>query len=265
MILAFDTSEKKSSVALVDGDQTVCETDSIRWPQQFSDLQTADLSGDPNNDRASRPRAADQSTAIVAMIKSALQHAKLQPTEISAIAMSNGPGNFTGLRVGVVVARMLCYAWHKPLIVLDSLEVAAAKLSRDRKLNAGHEIWAAVNGQRKQLFAAKYRVQQSDPNSDLFTLDVTQPQQLLHHADWIDQLQPNDHVTGTGTLILAGRISEKIAAPLPTPELACCDAIGIALLAEPRLTQQQFDDLWKVTPVYFRPSAAEEVRAAAQP
>jgi tRNA threonylcarbamoyladenosine biosynthesis protein TsaB len=241
LILSFDTSEKVATVALVDRGRVVGASNSAEWLSRQTD-----------------PQAVGQSTAVVSLIKSVLEVSDVCPEQVAAIAMSNGPGSFTGLRVGVVVARMLCYAWSKPLVAVDSLEVSAAKLSQRRGLAAGDTIWAAVNGQRRQLFGAKYEVGETADGQG--GLVVVEAQRLHHHEDWLAQLESKDHVTGAGTIVLKEQVESRIAAEIPELELACCDAIGVAGLAESRLESGSFDDLWKVAPVYFRPSAAEEVR-----
>mgnify|MGYP000633793473 CR=1 FL=1 len=52
----------------------------------------------------------------------------LQLKDIDAIAVTMGPGSYTGLRVGLSSAKGLCYALQKPLILLNTLEVIATKI-----------------------------------------------------------------------------------------------------------------------------------------
>ncbi|MGQ1785272.1 MULTISPECIES: tRNA (adenosine(37)-N6)-threonylcarbamoyltransferase complex dimerization subunit type 1 TsaB [unclassified Saccharicrinis] len=49
----------------------------------------------------------------------------LSINDIDAVAVSSGPGSYTGLRIGVSVAKGICYALHKPLIAITSLECLA--------------------------------------------------------------------------------------------------------------------------------------------
>ncbi len=54
-----------------------------------------------------------------------LKDCNMQASELDAIAVSNGPGSYTGLRVGLASAKGLCFAWQKPLITISSLRVMA--------------------------------------------------------------------------------------------------------------------------------------------
>lgn len=58
-------------------------------------------------------------------IEEVCQQAKVRLTEVDAIAVSKGPGSYTGLRIGVSAAKGLCYALDKPLIAINSLEAMA--------------------------------------------------------------------------------------------------------------------------------------------
>jgi len=58
-------------------------------------------------------------------IEDVCSKAKISLKDISAVAVSKGPGSFTGLRIGVSTAKGLCYALNKPLIAINSLEVMA--------------------------------------------------------------------------------------------------------------------------------------------
>ena len=55
-------------------------------------------------------------------IDAVFSEVNLEPTEIDAIAVSKGPGSYTGLRIGVSAAKGLCFALNKPLISVSTLE-----------------------------------------------------------------------------------------------------------------------------------------------
>lgn len=62
-------------------------------------------------------------------IEGVLQELNLSYGDLSAIAVSQGPGSYTGLRIGVSAAKGLCYALNIPLIALDTLQILAAQLN----------------------------------------------------------------------------------------------------------------------------------------
>lgn len=66
------------------------------------------------------------SEKLTLFIEECCREAKISLKEVDAIAVSKGPGSFTGLRIGVSTAKGLCYALNKPLIAIHSLEAMAA-------------------------------------------------------------------------------------------------------------------------------------------
>jgi tRNA threonylcarbamoyladenosine biosynthesis protein TsaB len=239
LLLSFDSSERNATVSITSATETLAQIDSETWLAQFS-----------------KDEPIGKSTALVSMIQAVMQDANVESSQLSAVAMSNGPGTFTGLRVGVVTARMLCYAWKLPVIVVNSLEVAAEKLRRSRGLKSGTKIWSATNAQRRQVFAAQFEVIEDD------VLNVVTSQALFERQAIIDLLDQGDNVTGSGAALFAEMIESKTGVDLPNASAACCDAHGVSFLAHRRLEAGDFDDLLTVEPIYFRPSAAEEVRLA---
>ncbi|MDI9309392.1 MAG: tRNA (adenosine(37)-N6)-threonylcarbamoyltransferase complex dimerization subunit type 1 TsaB [Limnohabitans sp.] len=63
-------------------------------------------------------------------IEEVLTQAKITFNELNAIAVSQGPGSYTGLRIGVSAAKGFCYGLQIPLIAIDTLEVLARKINR---------------------------------------------------------------------------------------------------------------------------------------
>lgn len=63
-----------------------------------------------------------------------LQRNKVQSSELGAVAVSKGPGSYTGLRIGVSTAKGICYASQIPLIAVGTLEAMAKHVSINRQL-----------------------------------------------------------------------------------------------------------------------------------
>lgn len=62
-------------------------------------------------------------------IESILDESNVKMQDLKAIAVSKGPGSYTGLRIGVSSAKGLCYALNIPLIAIDTLTILASQLS----------------------------------------------------------------------------------------------------------------------------------------
>ena len=62
---------------------------------------------------------------ITLFIDEVMKEADISYQELDAIAVSKGPGSYTGLRIGVSTAKGLCYAMEKPLIAIDTLSAMA--------------------------------------------------------------------------------------------------------------------------------------------
>ncbi len=58
---------------------------------------------------------------LTGLIQTVIDNSKLRLSQIDAIAISKGPGSFTGLRIGAATAKGLCYALNKPLIAINTL------------------------------------------------------------------------------------------------------------------------------------------------
>ncbi len=84
-------------------------------------------------------------------IEDVLKEAKLSPKKIDAVAVSKGPGSYTGLRIGVSAAKGLCFAFDKPLISIDTLTSLSHAISIDEGL-----IVPMIDARRMEVYASVY-------------------------------------------------------------------------------------------------------------
>ena len=77
--------------------------------------------------------------------------AKIDKKQLDAIAVSQGPGSYTGLRIGVSAAKGLCYALGIPLIAVDTLKSLAIQVKEDNAL-----IVAMLDARRMEVYSAIY-------------------------------------------------------------------------------------------------------------
>ena len=92
---------------------------------------------------------------LTVFIENALQKAKFKLTAIDAIAVSKGPGSYTGLRIGVSVAKGLCYALDKPLIAIDTLQHLALSVSCiETTTNENNLYCPMIDARRMEVYCA---------------------------------------------------------------------------------------------------------------
>ena len=129
MLLCIETSGKNCSVALFEGIQLV----SIR------EVHTEQFSHSEN---------------LHVFIEQVLKESNLQPKAIKAIAISAGPGSYTGLRIGVATAKGLCYGWDIPLIALPTLRILAEQVTYE--FTDIEYIIPMIDARRMEVFTAVY-------------------------------------------------------------------------------------------------------------
>ena len=71
-----------------------------------------------------------QASKLAMMIKAVLQLAEVDAKQLAAVAITSGPGSYTGLRIGTSTAKGLCYALNIPLIAIKTLDLLAYQANR---------------------------------------------------------------------------------------------------------------------------------------
>lgn len=84
-------------------------------------------------------------------IKETLKKATIKINEIDAVAVSKGPGSYTGLRIGVAAAKGICYVIGKPLIAIDTLSI----LARNIIAKKGYII-PMIDARRMEVYTAVF-------------------------------------------------------------------------------------------------------------
>lgn len=87
-------------------------------------------------------------------VQELLDENNLKPSDLNAVAVSKGPGSYTGLRIGVSLAKGLCYSLKIPLISIETLTGIAAKLKGEVPANS--LICAMIDARRAEVYTALY-------------------------------------------------------------------------------------------------------------
>ncbi len=97
------------------------------------------------------------SVTAMPVIEELLAKVNIKPNEIDAIAVSEGPGSYTGIRIGVTIAKTLAWSLKKPLVGVSSLKVIAANANLFNGL-----VCSLFDARRQNVYAGVYRGQQLD-------------------------------------------------------------------------------------------------------
>jgi tRNA threonylcarbamoyladenosine biosynthesis protein TsaB len=217
MLLALDTATRTASLALHDGLR-------VRYEATWE---------------ADRRHTVQLTPRLV----SALEDLGLRPEDLGGVAVALGPGSFTGLRVGLAVAKGLALARGLPLVGVPTLDVVAAAQGRSRQ-----PLVAVLQAGRGHVCAALYRWRKG-----------WQRREGPHLTTWEDLAATVEKPT-----LFCGEIDERgaevlgglkdLAALLPP---ACClrRAGFLAELAWERIRQDHADDPATLAPIYLHSPA----------
>ena len=132
MILCLETATPTCSVALNDGNLT---------------LALRECKGQNAH-----------SEKITLFIKEVLEEAGIGYDQLDAVAVSKGPGSYTGLRIGVSTAKGICYAADKPLIAVDTLQAMAVGMKEQlgMKLDPADLLVPMIDARRMEVYCSVF-------------------------------------------------------------------------------------------------------------
>lgn len=221
MILAIDTATRWTTLALHDGTAVVAEHG---W--RCFNTQTIELS-----------------PAITAMLK----RGGVGVEELSAIAVAIGPGSYTGLRVGLALAKGLALANQTPLIGVPTLDIVVASFGPMKE-----QLLAVVEAGRRRICAAVYQWQKDQG------WQAQDEPVIISWQEMLDRLQAPTVVAGevSSQAVSLIRASEKTVR-LASPAAMVRRGGYLAELGQQRLRQGLVDDARKLAPVYLRDPAGK--------
>ncbi len=220
-ILALETTERIGSVAISEQGNLLVE---VRLPDDLRSAQS-----------------------LAPAIQQTLEQVGWTAQDVELVAVTSGPGSFTGLRIGIATAKMFAYAVGAEVLGVDAHETLALACPANVS-----KLAAVIDAQRGQVVARNF---ERNGSGELVPCSESE---LLDVDDWLKSLSPGTRVTGPILRRLADRLPESVE-PLD-PEVWTPTAARVAQLADRQYSAGRRGDLWKLAPVYSRPSAAEEKR-----
>lgn len=223
VILALESSTLCGSMAIVAGGKCLAE---------YS-LQTGET----------------HSRRLLSGIDRILSEASIGRNDVDAVAVSQGPGSFTGLRIGMATAKGFAMAAEAKLIGVGSLDAIAAQFFAVGDLL----ICPVLDARKKEVYCGFYRCDEKGIPGELAENRVMSPEKLCEAIDE-PVLMAGDGLSVYGELFrekLGDRL-KGVPAALNFPRAA-----AVGLLATRKFRAGEFLDPVSAEPVYIRPSEAE--------
>ena len=222
-ILAIDTATQVSSVAVASADKLAAE---LTMQAKLTHSET-----------------------LMPHIKEVLRMANVRKEQLEGIAVSIGPGSFTGLRIGLAAAKAMAYALDLPIVGVSTLKALAYHYPVP-----GIRIVSLLDAQKCNAYRESYEWEKG-------TLTVVNPVEVLPLAEILAECAESGRETVVLGDIAARRIRGKIDLPanvtvapahLVMPRAACVAMLGLQELAAGHI-----DNVMNMEPVYIRRSEAE--------
>lgn len=169
-------------------------------------------------------------------IEEILKESQVDFREIKAIAVSKGPGSYTGLRIGVSTAKGLCYALGIPLIAVDTLAVLAQKVTQEDGL-----IIPMIDARRMEVYSAVF--------------DANHKKIMEVQAEVLTE---NSYADIAETIYIIGDCQEKCQTVLTKnnfvfmPEIVFPSADEMSPISFEKFTKNDFEDVAYFEPFYLK-------------
>ena len=226
LILAFETSAKAGSVALLQDGKLLGES-----------YQNTGLT---------------HSQTLLAMAEDMLGSCGLTPQQVQAVAVAAGPGSFTGVRIGVAAAKGFAWGLEIPCCGVSTLEAMAENLG----IYDGF-VLPVMDARRNQVYNALFSAEAGALNRIREDRAIS----LEELAEDLRQLDQPIFLVGDGSVLTYQTLKDRIPNLVLPPEHRMHQrAAGVAVVAQKMLAQGESCDAAALQPNYLRLSQAERER-----
>ncbi len=221
LILAFDTSSKTASVAVLRDEEILYETV----------LDTG----------------LNHSEVLLPAIEKACVHTGINIADADVLACTLGPGSFTGLRIGAATLKGLMLATGKPAVGISSLAALALNAGISSKM-----ICSVMDAGRGQVYSACFRYPSKGRLEQITGEQVSNPSDI-HYDHQEDVLFVGDGAVKYAGIIAGGKYIEKINVSLKQIR-----ASSVGLLGRGKYLENELLDAETFAPVYLRSADADK-------
>ena len=223
LILAFETSAKAASVAIHDGKKLLAES-----------YQNTGLT---------------HSQPLMVMAEDALKQCGKLPQDVTAVAVAEGPGSFTGVRIGVAAAKGFAWGRELPCYGISTLEAMAESLG----VYQGY-VCPVMDARRAQVYNALFYVNRGE----ISRITPDRAIALSELGEELKNLTEPVFLVGDGSNLCYNTLLKEVPNLVLPPEHRLHQrAVGVALLAARQAAEGITPGGADLTPNYLRLSQAE--------
>ena len=222
-VLGLDTSSNATSIAVIEDNKLICE--------YTVNTKTT------------------HSQKLMPMIENMLKISEINVNDMDMIAICQGPGSFTGLRIGMATAKALSHVNNLPIVGVNSLELLAGNMDLSDK-----KICSILDAQRTQVYMGQYKFE-NNKLVEIKSVDVVEIDELLEelkssNEEWI--------LVGEAVYKYEDKIKEIENICVPAPSHNVNKASSLCTIAMNKYDQNiDVYDCYTINPVYIRKSQAE--------
>jgi tRNA threonylcarbamoyladenosine biosynthesis protein TsaB len=193
--------------------------------------------------------AVSHSQRLMPAIERVLQSATCELSAIDGIAVSIGPGSFTGLRIGLAIGKTLAHAEGKPIVAVSTLEALAWRAARADVL-----IAPMLDARRNEIFGAIFKSSDDGASLERLSSDVVERPEAF-----AERITEPVIAVGSGALRYAQLLQEHLEGRVifAEGEINHPSAGVVAQLGARKLAEGLAANVLTLEPVYVRKSDAE--------
>lgn len=185
----------------------------------------------------------DHSRVLAGFCDQLLQQAGKNPEEIDAVAISIGPGSYTGLRIGLSFAKGLCYSLSKPLLCMSTLQLMAASFLAVSQIKEKQLLIPMIDARRKEVYTAVY---------DQYLSEVEAPKALV-----VEELPFTELIREGYSLTFIGNGAHKVSSFIndEMPGIISDVTVHASYMSEivyKAFKEQAFSDIAYTEPFYLK-------------
>lgn len=186
----------------------------------------------------------NHATLLSGFIKDCLDHLNAHEMKLDAVAVSIGPGSYTGLRIGLSEAKGLAYGLNIPLIGIDTLKIMSVNVMFGLSDLTGSELFVPmIDARRMEVYTAVY---------DFALNAIIEPQPLIIEPDSLASVGEKGH-----QMLIFGNGAGKAVTTLRCDNIRFIDnvsplAVDMLPLAEQAYIRQDFIDIAYSVPCYLK-------------